>query len=85
MLILHWREKLKPKTPIVINLGYNVHGNEPSSSEAALLTAYTLLPPNTARLKTLEKALVLWILPSIQMGEIVQWASTYKESSVRSQ
>ena len=26
--------------PLVIHLGYNVHGNEPSSSEAALLTAY---------------------------------------------
>ncbi|MDP3666106.1 MAG: M14 family zinc carboxypeptidase, partial [Sediminibacterium sp.] len=28
--------------PLVIHLGYNVHGNEPSSSEAALLTAYYL-------------------------------------------
>ncbi|HRI80435.1 MAG TPA: M14 family zinc carboxypeptidase, partial [Cyclobacteriaceae bacterium] len=28
--------------PLVIQLGYNVHGNEPSSSEAALLTAYYL-------------------------------------------
>lgn len=28
------------KMPVVIMLGYNVHGNEPSSSEAALLTAY---------------------------------------------
>lgn len=26
--------------PLVIHLGYNVHGNEPSSSEAAMLTAY---------------------------------------------
>ena len=28
---------------MIINLGYNVHGNEPSSSEAAMLTAYTLV------------------------------------------
>ena len=28
--------------PIFINLAYNVHGNEPSSSEAALLSAYVL-------------------------------------------
>ena len=28
--------------PLVIHLGYNVHGNEPSSSEAAMLTAYYL-------------------------------------------
>jgi len=28
--------------PLIIHLGYNVHGNEPSSTEAALLTAYYL-------------------------------------------
>lgn len=28
--------------PLVIQLGYNVHGNEPSSSEAAMITAYYL-------------------------------------------
>lgn len=28
--------------PLVITLGYNVHGNEPSSTEAAMLTAYYL-------------------------------------------
>jgi hypothetical protein len=30
------------KIPLVIHLGYNVHGNEPSSSESAMLTAYYL-------------------------------------------
>src|SRR5688572_16456870 len=30
------------KVPLVIHLGYNVHGNEPSSSEAAMLVAYYL-------------------------------------------
>jgi Zinc carboxypeptidase len=29
--------------PLVIHLGYNVHGNEPSSSEAAMLTAYYIV------------------------------------------
>ncbi len=28
--------------PLIIQLGYNVHGNEPSSSEAAMITAYYL-------------------------------------------
>ena len=32
----------EPNIPLIINLAYNVHGNEPSSSEAALLAAYTL-------------------------------------------
>ena len=29
--------------PLFINLAYGVHGNEPSSTEAAMLTAYTLV------------------------------------------
>ncbi|HEY5691926.1 MAG TPA: M14 family zinc carboxypeptidase [Cyclobacteriaceae bacterium] len=29
--------------PVIVILGYNVHGNEPSSSEAAMLTAYYLV------------------------------------------
>lgn len=29
--------------PVIITHGYNVHGNEPSSSEAAILTAYYLI------------------------------------------
>ncbi|MFN2439616.1 MAG: M14 family zinc carboxypeptidase, partial [Chitinophagaceae bacterium] len=28
--------------PLIIQMGYNIHGNEPSSSEAAMLTAYYL-------------------------------------------
>jgi hypothetical protein len=31
------------KMPVIITHGYNVHGNEPSSSEAAMLTAYYLI------------------------------------------
>ena len=31
------------EVPVFVQLAYNVHGNEPSSSEAALLTAYTLV------------------------------------------
>ena len=37
--------------PVFIQLGYNVHGNEPSSSEAALLTAYTLVASNSPEVK----------------------------------
>ncbi|HMC84062.1 MAG TPA: M14 family zinc carboxypeptidase, partial [Chitinophagaceae bacterium] len=31
--------------PVVVWLSYNVHGNEPSSSEAAMLTLYELVNP----------------------------------------
>ena len=42
--------------PLFINLAYNVHGNEPSSSEAALLTAYTFVASENPEIaKYLEK------------------------------
>jgi len=45
--------------PVIIQLGYNVHGNEPSSSEAAMLTAYYLTASQDPEvLKYLEEAVI---------------------------
>ncbi|WP_121354652.1 M14 family metallopeptidase [Flavisolibacter nicotianae] len=37
--------------PAIVWLSYNVHGNEPSSSEAAMLTLYALVDPSNAQTK----------------------------------
>ena len=37
--------------PAIVLLGYNVHGNEPSSMEAAMLMAYYLLAAQTDEVK----------------------------------
>ncbi len=37
--------------PVIVWLSYNVHGNEPSSSEAALLTLHALVDPANAQTK----------------------------------
>lgn len=45
--------------PVIIQLGYNVHGNEPSSSEAAMLTAYYLTASEDPRVRNyLDKAVI---------------------------
>ena len=45
--------------PVIIQLGYNVHGNEPSSSEAAMLTAwYLTASQETEVMEYLEKAVI---------------------------
>lgn len=45
--------------PVIIQLGYNVHGNEPSSSEAAMLTAYYLTASQDPKVENyLEKSLI---------------------------
>ncbi|MGB3152241.1 MAG: M14 metallopeptidase family protein, partial [Maribacter sp.] len=69
--------------PIFINLAYNVHGNEPSSSEAALLTAYTFAASeNPEILKYINNA-VIFVDPTINpdgRDRHTQWANTYQGS-----
>ena len=70
-----------PELPVFINLAYNVHGNEPSSSEAALLTAYTLVASeNPEILNYLENA-VIFIDPTINpdgRDRHTHWANMYQ-------
>ncbi|MDO1514089.1 M14 family metallopeptidase [Maribacter confluentis] len=71
------------EVPLFINLAYNVHGNEPSSSEAAMLTAYTLVASqNPEILKYLDNA-VIFIDPTINpdgRDRHTQWVNTYQGS-----
>ncbi|MEQ9119799.1 M14 family zinc carboxypeptidase [Fulvivirga sp.] len=69
--------------PIFINLGYNVHGNEPSSSEAALLTAYTLVASQSAAVKEYLNKSIIFIDPTINpdgRDRHTHWANMYKGS-----
>ncbi|WP_158976217.1 M14 family zinc carboxypeptidase [Cellulophaga sp. L1A9] len=67
--------------PIFINLAYNVHGNEPSSSEAALLSAYTFAASNSPEiLKYLDNSVIM-IDPTINpdgRDRHTQWANAYQ-------
>ena len=69
------------EVPIFVNLAYNVHGNEPSSSEAALLVAYTLVASeNPEVLNYLDNA-IIFIDPTINpdgRDRHTQWANTYQ-------
>ena len=71
--------------PVIVQLGYNVHGNEPSSSEAALLTAYTLVASkSTEVLNYLENA-VIFIDPTINpdgRDRHTQWANQYQAKNL---
>ncbi len=67
--------------PIFIQLGYNVHGNEPSSSEAAMLIAYTLVASKSAEVKNYLENTVLFIDPTINpdgRDRHTQWANQFK-------
>jgi hypothetical protein len=51
--------------PAIVWLSYNVHGNETSSSEAAMMTLYALLDPSNLRTKAWLKNTVVIIDPCI--------------------
>jgi len=69
------------EVPVFINLAYNVHGNEPSSSEAALLAAYTFVASESPEiLKYLNNAVIM-LDPTINpdgRDRHTQWANMYQ-------
>jgi len=60
-------DSLKPDehAPVIVWLSYNVHGNEPASSEAAMKTLYELVNPASARAKQWLPNSVIVIDPCI--------------------
>ncbi|HEX6179865.1 MAG TPA: M14 family zinc carboxypeptidase, partial [Chitinophagaceae bacterium] len=50
---------------VIVWLSYNVHGNEPSSSEAAMKTLHALADPNNTRTKEWLKNTVVIIDPCL--------------------
>ncbi|MEX0891943.1 MAG: M14 family metallopeptidase [Gemmatimonadota bacterium] len=51
--------------PVIVHLGYGVHGNETSSSEAALLTAYWLVAARTPEVERYLEGGVYHIEPAL--------------------
>jgi len=67
--------------PVIITLGYNVHGNEPSSSEAAILTAYYLIAAQGAEAERTLKDAVIHIDPNYNpdgRDRHSNWANMHK-------
>ena len=71
------------KIPLVIHLGYNVHGNEPSSSEAAMLTAYYLTASQNEETEQWLNEMVILMDPVINpdgRDRHTHWANMHKGS-----
>lgn len=56
---------VEDNAPVIVWLSYNVHGNEASSSEAAMLTLYSLVDPSNIKTKEWLKNTVVVIDPCI--------------------
>ncbi|MBX2963445.1 MAG: zinc carboxypeptidase [Cyclobacteriaceae bacterium] len=69
--------------PLIILLGYNVHGNEPSSTEAAMLTAYYLTASEDEETKSWLKDMVILLDPVYNpdgRDRHSHWANMHKAS-----
>lgn len=67
--------------PVVVTHGYNVHGNEPSSSEAAMLTAYYLVAAQGPEAERTLKESVIHIDPNYNpdgRDRHSNWANMHK-------
>lgn len=71
--------------PVIVWLSYNVHGNETSSSEASMLTLYSLLDPNEARTREWLKNTVVIIDPCVNpdgRDRYVNWFNSVRGDKI---
>lgn len=70
--------------PLVIWLGYSVHGDEISGANAAMIVAYYLAASEEKEIETMLANTIIVLEPSINpdgMDRFVNWVSTYRGSA----
>lgn len=72
------------KAPLVLWLGYSVHGDEISGANAAMVVAYYLAASTEKSIETMLDNTIIVLEPSINpdgMDRFVNWVSTYRGSA----
>lgn len=72
---------IRADAPVIIDLGYSVHGNETSSGETSLLTAYYLAANQSAETQKWLSEAVIFIDPSLNpdgRDRAANWYNSYK-------
>lgn len=73
------------ETPLVVQLGYSVHGNEASGANASLLTAYYLAAAQGAKMDKMLEQTVIVLDPSYNpdgLNRFASWVNTHKSKNV---
>jgi hypothetical protein len=71
--------------PLIIWMGYSVHGDEPSGSNAALLIAYYLAAGESERIDKLLNNNIVLLDPSVNpdgLSRFAQWANMHKSKNL---
>lgn len=73
------------ETPLVVQLGYSVHGNEASGSNASLLTAYYLAAAQGDKIDKMLERTVIIVDPSYNpdgLNRFASWVNTHKSKNI---
>ena len=71
--------------PLIVWMGYSVHGDEPSGSNAALLIAYYLAAGESELINQLLKDNIILLDPSVNpdgLSRFAQWANMHKSKNL---
>lgn len=71
--------------PVVVYMGYSIHGNEPSGSNAALLVAYYLAAAQGSGITQMLNHTVILLDPSFNpdgLNRFAHWANTHKSKNL---
>lgn len=77
-------KKHAPDAPVIIWLGYSIHGNEPSGANAALLVAHYLAAAENEQVRSWLDNAVILLQPSLNPDgndRFALWANMHKGSS----
>lgn len=67
--------------PVIINMGFSIHGNEPSGSNASMLTAYYLTAAEGGEIEEILENTVILLDPSFNpdgLNRFATWANIHK-------
>lgn len=70
--------------PVIVNLGYSVHGNEPSGSNASIIVAYHLAASQSQEVLNLLGNTVILIDPSLNpdgLNRFANWVNVHKSNT----
>lgn len=74
-------DSVDPDAPLVVWLGYSIHGNEASGSNASMLTAYHLAAMQGSQADAWLENTVVLIDPSLNpdgLGRFAQWVNSHR-------
>lgn len=80
------QRKGDPETaPLVLYMGYSIHGDEPSGSNSSLLYAYYLAAAQGEKIEQLLKDTIILLDPSLNpdgLARFAQWANQHKSQNL---